>query len=71
MDEKGEANDRIAPQGVLRALIVTPTRELALQVLITAASCVTGERTVSLNSDPKQLLVQSIMSLIITSYILK
>ncbi|KAL2530251.1 DEAD-box ATP-dependent RNA helicase 13 [Forsythia ovata] len=30
--EKGEANDRIAPDGVLRALIVTPTRELALQV---------------------------------------
>ncbi|PIN20996.1 RNA helicase [Handroanthus impetiginosus] len=30
--EKGEANERIAPQGVLRALIVTPTRELALQV---------------------------------------
>ncbi|KAK6117369.1 hypothetical protein DH2020_048887 [Rehmannia glutinosa] len=32
MAEKGEANERIAPQGVLRALIVTPTRELALQV---------------------------------------
>ncbi|KAK4425372.1 DEAD-box ATP-dependent RNA helicase 13 [Sesamum alatum] len=30
--EKGEANERIAPQSVLRALIVTPTRELALQV---------------------------------------
>ncbi|KAL2530877.1 DEAD-box ATP-dependent RNA helicase 13 [Forsythia ovata] len=30
--EKGEANDRIAPDSVLRALIVTPTRELALQV---------------------------------------
>ncbi|XP_051124876.1 DEAD-box ATP-dependent RNA helicase 13 [Andrographis paniculata] len=29
---KGEANERIAPHGVLRALIVTPTRELALQV---------------------------------------
>lgn len=33
---EGEANDRIAPQGYLRALIVTPTRELALQVLITS-----------------------------------
>ncbi|KAL0456866.1 UNVERIFIED_CONTAM: DEAD-box ATP-dependent RNA helicase 13 [Sesamum latifolium] len=32
LDEKGEANERIAPQSVLRALIVTPTRELALQV---------------------------------------
>ncbi|KAL8483259.1 hypothetical protein ACS0TY_026086 [Phlomoides rotata] len=32
MSDKGEANDRIAPQGVLRALVVTPTRELALQV---------------------------------------
>ncbi|KAL2506497.1 DEAD-box ATP-dependent RNA helicase 13 [Abeliophyllum distichum] len=30
--EKGDANDRIAPDCVLRALIVTPTRELALQV---------------------------------------
>ncbi|KAL3626109.1 hypothetical protein CASFOL_029658 [Castilleja foliolosa] len=30
--EKGEANEMIAPLGVLRALIVTPTRELALQV---------------------------------------
>ncbi|KAI3469882.1 hypothetical protein Pfo_026545 [Paulownia fortunei] len=32
MAEKGEANERIAPESVLRALIVTPTRELALQV---------------------------------------
>ncbi|GER55891.1 DEAD-box ATP-dependent RNA helicase [Striga asiatica] len=32
MEEKGEANEKIAPKGVLRALIVTPTRELALQV---------------------------------------
>ncbi|XP_011091368.1 DEAD-box ATP-dependent RNA helicase 13 [Sesamum indicum] len=32
LDEKGEASERIAPQSVLRALIVTPTRELALQV---------------------------------------
>ncbi|KAL0388297.1 UNVERIFIED_CONTAM: DEAD-box ATP-dependent RNA helicase 13 [Sesamum radiatum] len=32
LDEKGEANERIAPNSVLRALIVTPTRELALQV---------------------------------------
>ncbi|KAL6517155.1 hypothetical protein OROHE_017861 [Orobanche hederae] len=30
--EKGEASEKIAPQGVLRALIITPTRELALQV---------------------------------------
>ncbi|CAI9762755.1 unnamed protein product [Fraxinus pennsylvanica] len=30
--EKGEANERIAPESVVRALIVTPTRELALQV---------------------------------------
>lgn len=36
MVEKADANDGIAPQGVLRALIVTPTRELALQVLIAA-----------------------------------
>lgn len=32
--EKGEASEKIAPQGVLRALIITPTRELALQVLM-------------------------------------
>ncbi|KAK4482506.1 hypothetical protein RD792_009665 [Penstemon davidsonii] len=32
LEEKGEANERIAPESVLRALIVTPTRELALQV---------------------------------------
>ncbi|XP_073159003.1 DEAD-box ATP-dependent RNA helicase 13-like isoform X2 [Henckelia pumila] len=31
-EKKGEANERIAPRGVMRALIVTPTRELALQV---------------------------------------
>ncbi|XP_052190800.1 DEAD-box ATP-dependent RNA helicase 13 [Diospyros lotus] len=30
--EKGEASDEIAPRGLLRALIITPTRELALQV---------------------------------------
>ncbi|KAL6532236.1 hypothetical protein OROGR_014206 [Orobanche gracilis] len=30
--EKGESSEKIAPQGVLRALIITPTRELALQV---------------------------------------
>ncbi|KAL1548295.1 RNA helicase [Salvia divinorum] len=30
--EKADGSDGIAPQGVLRALIVTPTRELALQV---------------------------------------
>ncbi|KZV15264.1 DEAD-box ATP-dependent RNA helicase 13-like [Dorcoceras hygrometricum] len=32
LDEQGEANERIAPRRVMRALIVTPTRELALQV---------------------------------------
>ncbi|XP_073299751.1 DEAD-box ATP-dependent RNA helicase 13 isoform X2 [Primulina huaijiensis] len=32
LEEKGEANERIAPRSVMRALIVTPTRELALQV---------------------------------------
>ncbi|XP_047946951.1 DEAD-box ATP-dependent RNA helicase 13 [Salvia hispanica] len=32
MVEKADGSDGIAPQGVLRALIVTPTRELALQV---------------------------------------
>ncbi|CAA3009236.1 DEAD-box ATP-dependent RNA helicase 13 [Olea europaea subsp. europaea] len=32
LTEKGEVNERIAPKSVLRALIITPTRELALQV---------------------------------------
>lgn len=30
--EKGEAVEKIAPRSLLRALIITPTRELALQV---------------------------------------
>lgn len=30
--ERGEEAERHAPKGVLRALIITPTRELALQV---------------------------------------
>lgn len=36
VEERGEDDDdddeKIAPKGVLRALIITPTRELALQV---------------------------------------
>ncbi|KAI3430103.1 uncharacterized protein J3R85_008246 [Psidium guajava] len=31
-EEKGEEAEKYAPKGVLRALIITPTRELALQV---------------------------------------
>ncbi|KAM7466351.1 hypothetical protein LguiB_013913 [Lonicera macranthoides] len=30
--EKGEADEKVAPSALLRALIITPTRELALQV---------------------------------------
>ncbi|KAL6293650.1 hypothetical protein ACE6H2_001792 [Prunus campanulata] len=30
-DEKGEQTENFAPKGLLRALIITPTRELALQ----------------------------------------
>lgn len=63
MIEEGEANGRISPQGYLRALIVTPTRELALQVLITAllwcflrsvlnSFFCSGRSCVSLHSDP-------------------
>ncbi|XP_019181106.1 PREDICTED: DEAD-box ATP-dependent RNA helicase 13 [Ipomoea nil] len=32
IEENGEVDEKIAPRGLLRALIVTPTRELALQV---------------------------------------
>ncbi|XVF66367.1 hypothetical protein PTKIN_Ptkin10aG0030100 [Pterospermum kingtungense] len=32
LEEKGEEGGKYAPKGVLRALIITPTRELALQV---------------------------------------
>ena len=32
--EKEEAVEKISPKGLLRALIITPTRELAIQVLI-------------------------------------
>ncbi|KAK6254651.1 hypothetical protein SCA6_015956 [Theobroma cacao] len=32
IQEKGEEAEKFAPKGVLRALIITPTRELALQV---------------------------------------
>ncbi|XP_050115632.1 DEAD-box ATP-dependent RNA helicase 13-like [Malus sylvestris] len=31
-DEKGEEAEKFAPKGLLRALVITPTRELALQV---------------------------------------
>lgn len=31
-EEKGEDEQKYAPNGLLRALIITPTRELALQV---------------------------------------
>lgn len=34
LEEKGEEAGKYAPKGVLRALIITPTRELTLQVLI-------------------------------------
>ena len=34
--EKGEADEKVAPSALLRALIITPTRELALQVRVTA-----------------------------------
>ncbi|EPS61372.1 hypothetical protein M569_13422, partial [Genlisea aurea] len=48
LTEKGTASDRIAPEGVLRALIVTPTRELALQVTdhLKAVAIGTGIRVV-------------------------
>lgn len=32
-DEKGEETEKFAPKGLLRALIITPTRELAIQVI--------------------------------------
>lgn len=34
VEEKGEADQKVASRGLLRALIITPTRELALQVLL-------------------------------------
>lgn len=34
LEEMGEEAEKFAPKGLLRALVVTPTRELALQVLI-------------------------------------
>ena len=37
-EQKGEEAERNAPKGFLRALIITPTRELALQVLKNALS---------------------------------
>lgn len=40
LDKKGEEVENYAPKGLLRALIITPTRELALQVLINAL-CIT------------------------------
>jgi ATP-dependent RNA helicase DDX24/MAK5 len=33
-DNVGEEAERFAPKGLLRALIITPTRELAIQVVI-------------------------------------
>lgn len=36
LEDKGEEAEKYAPKGHLRALIITPTRELALQVLIVA-----------------------------------
>lgn len=32
VEEKGEADEKVVSKGLLRALIITPTRELALQV---------------------------------------
>jgi ATP-dependent RNA helicase DDX24/MAK5 len=32
-EEKGEAAEKVAPKGFLRALVITPTRELSLQVI--------------------------------------
>lgn len=40
LEEKGEEAEKYAPEGLLRALIITPTRELALQVLIVFLSVV-------------------------------
>lgn len=40
LEQKGEEVGKYAPKGLLRALIITPTRELALQVLIVASSIV-------------------------------
>lgn len=36
VDEKGEEAEKYVPTGFLRSLIITPTRELALQVPVTA-----------------------------------
>jgi superfamily II DNA/RNA helicase len=36
LERKGEEAENYAPNGLLRALIITPTRELALQVLVNA-----------------------------------
>ena len=33
VEERGEEAEKYAPKGLLRALVITPTRELALQVL--------------------------------------
>lgn len=33
-DMKGEKAEKYAPKGLLRALIITPTRELAMQVSV-------------------------------------
>lgn len=34
LPENGELDEKVASTGLLRALIITPTRELALQVMI-------------------------------------
>jgi ATP-dependent RNA helicase DDX24/MAK5 len=39
LEKKGEEAEKYAPKGFLRALIITPTRELALQVLKCFRSC--------------------------------
>lgn len=38
VEEKGEEPEKHAPTGLLRALIIAPTRELALQVFVKAFS---------------------------------
>lgn len=36
VEERGEQPEKYAPTGILRALIIAPTRELAIQVLVKA-----------------------------------
>ena len=74
--ENGESTEKYAQGGILRALIITPTRELALQVLLIAVIIVLVQNqstscfSVGWNSRKHDLCIITKTILIFISYFL-